>query len=177
MSDYYVGEIRLFGGNYAPEGWALCNGATLTIAQYGELFALIGTAFGGDGRTTFQLPNLQGRLVCGTGQGPGLSNYTLGQAVGSAVATLTESQLPPHTHTMVASTVAATAATPTGNLYAACADGYTTYVTADAAGITEKDPNANMVSDSGEGDAHGNIMPFLAINYIIALTGTFPPTD
>jgi len=176
MPDHYVGEIRLFGGNYAPPGWALCHGQSLEVSQYGALFSLIGTTYGGDGRISFKLPDLRGRLVCGTGQGTGLSDYAMGQTVGTGTVALTEPQLPPHAHTMIASTVAATAATPSGNVYAACTDGYATYVAAGAPGNTEKDPNPGMLAVSGGGGDHANIMPCLAMNYIIALDGLYPAT-
>ncbi|MBN2752088.1 MAG: phage tail protein [Rhodospirillaceae bacterium] len=179
MSEYYTGEIRMFAGDYAPRDWALCNGQTLMINEYQTLFSLIGTTYGGDGRTTFALPDLRKRLVCSAGQAPGLSPYILGQNIGTGATTLSTDQLPLHTHIMYASTTEATTTNPSNTLYATCANGYATYLSTEASDNREKNPDAQMLSNSGgRGEPHNNIMPCLALNYIIALMeGTYPSTD
>src|SRR5262245_18325920 len=115
MSLPFIGEIRIIPYNFAPLGWALCNGQRLPIAQYDALWSIIGTTYGGDGQVTFALPNLQGRTPAGFGQGPGLSNYAIGEQGGVESVTLTAANLPPHTHTLRASSTAATASTPDNN--------------------------------------------------------------
>ena len=112
MTQPYVGEIRMFGGNFAPSNWAFCNGQTLAISQYQVLFTLIGTTYGGNGTTTFNLPNLQGQLAVGMGQGGGLSNYALGQMGGVESVTLTTSTMPSHNHLLDASKTTATSEQP-----------------------------------------------------------------
>src|SRR5579863_4237911 len=108
MTQPYVGEVRMFGGNFAPSNWAFCNGQTMSISQYQVLFTLIGTTYGGDGQTTFNLPNLQGRLGVGMGQGGGLSNYVLGQSAGVEAVTLTTTTMAAHNHPLMASQTTAT---------------------------------------------------------------------
>jgi microcystin-dependent protein len=116
MANPFIGEIRMFGGNFAPRQWALCDGQLLSIAQYQALFSLLGTTYGGNGVSTFALPNLQGRLALGYGQGPGLSNYALGQTGGSETVTLTTSTMPGHNHSLLATTNAGDQTDPTGHL-------------------------------------------------------------
>lgn len=184
--DYYVGEIRTFAGNYAPIGWHLCDGTTLPVNQYQLLFAVLGTTYGGDGRTTFGLPNLIGNVVVGTGQiAGGVTNYTLGLKGGATQVTLTEAQLPVHNHPLVVSTAAATTSDPTGNFYAVTSgDAYpnvTLYVP-DLSPVTtpasvvpnaQLDPGA-VNNNIGGNTPHNNVMPNLGIVYIIALQGLFP---
>lgn len=168
MSTPYIGEIRIFGGNFAPLGWALCDGQLLAIAQYDALFALIGTTYGGDGQTTFALPDLRGRAPLHMGQGPGLSNYVIGQAAGAEAATLTANQIPSHTHLAAAQTAAGTQTGPTNAIWAASTLNQ----------FTPTPPTAAMsqgaVGAAGGNQPHENRMPYLAINFIIALEGIFP---
>ena len=165
----YIGEIRLFGGNFAPAGWAFCQGAILPISENETLFQLIGTTYGGDGESTFALPDLQGRVPVHQGQGPGLSGYTIGENAGVEQVTLTNQQIPIHTHLMLASTAGGTSANPQGNLL-----GSPPAVTL----FLKEKPTlplaATMVAPAGGSQPHENRMPFLTINYIISLFGTFP---
>lgn len=169
MADPYVGEIRLFAGNFAPNGWAFCRGQLLSIAENEVLFQLIGTTYGGDGQITYALPDLQGRAPVHQGQGPGLSQRVIGQTGGSESVTLTAAQMPAHTHTQMATKAAAqVAAGPSGSVLAA--------TTIALYGI---DPpttpmGAGAIAAAGGGQPHDNMAPFLAMNYIISLYGIFP---
>src|SRR5205809_449207 len=120
--DPLLGEIRMFGGNFAPRGWALCNGQLLSIAQNTALFSILGVTYGGNGQTTFGLPNLQGRVAMHWGQGPGLSPHTLGETAGAETVTLLSTQMPMHTHTLSASTAAGGTDDPTGGVLAKPSD-------------------------------------------------------
>ena len=173
MSDQYVGEIRQVGFIFAPQGWALCNGQLMSIAQNTALFSLLGTNFGGDGRTTFGLPNLQGNLALGIGQGNGLSSYSIGDTVGSSSVTLTLSQMGVHNHPALAESgrAAATLGSPVNNAWGKSGVGDSPYSTA-TPNVTM---SANATSVAGGGSAHNNLMPYLVINYIIALQGIYPP--
>lgn len=170
--DPFIGLITIFGGNFAPRGWAFCEGQLLAINQNQALFSIIGTTYGGDGRTTFALPDLRGRVAISPGQGPGLTNYKVGEKGGLESVVLTEGQLPPHKHPAVAH-----AANPVGrggesdspdNHYWAVEGKYAT------------NKNTDMAADAvetlsiGNGLAHENRQPYLAVNYIIALQGLFP---
>lgn len=170
MAQPYVGEIRLFGGNFAPAGWMSCSGQLLPISENETLFQLIGTTYGGDGQTTFALPDLRGRVPIHQGTGPGLSNRVLAESGGSETVTLTPPQYPAHGHGLLASNLAASgAAGPTG-VWAATATplyGDTVAPTVDMA--------ANAVTDSdGGSQPHENMAPYLAMTYIISLFGIFP---
>ncbi|MCK7594969.1 phage tail protein [Pseudomarimonas salicorniae] len=172
MSEPFVAEIRIFAGNFAPRGWAFCNGQLLPIAQNTALFSLVGTIYGGDGETTLALPNLQGRAPMHAGNGPGLSARSLGEAGGSDTVGLTESQLPNHTHALRASPNPAEAAA--ASLPAGGGRGLARVV----GGSVYADP-ANLidmpaVGDAGGSQAHNNLQPFLALNFIIALVGLYP---
>lgn len=170
MSNPYVGEIRMFGGSFNPAGWAFCNGAPLPISQNEVLFNLIGTTYGGDGQETFNLPDLQGRVPIHAGQGPGLSqNYQLGEKAGTETVTLTTSQLPIHTHPMLASGDSANTPNPQGNLPSECVS-TTPYI--DDAGSVAFDPKC--VLPVGGSQPHENMMPYLAITFILSLFGVFP---
>lgn len=172
--DPYLGEIRLFASIYAPRGWALCAGQSLPITGNEALFTLLGTTYGGDGRTTFNLPELRGLLVCGTGQGPGSPNrYVLGQSFGVAQVAVIEAQMPPHTHPVTASTQAANALVPTGNVFAAPSS-VPEYVNSGATGFVARDLAATMLSSEGGNQPHANLMPTMAVNYIISIQGIFP---
>lgn len=171
--DSYVGDIRLFAGNYAPRGWLLCNGAVLNISEYDTLFTLIGTAYGGDGQNTFALPDLRGRVPVGQGTGPGLTPRVLSQVYGSESVTLSTAQLPQHTHALNATAATATSAKPEGMLLAQTgADNL--YGPLPSSGPLPETMTASTVSAAGGNQAHANIMPTMAMNYIIAYVGIFP---
>jgi microcystin-dependent protein len=178
MSDQFLAEIRAFPFNFAPQGWALCNGQIMSISQNAALFSLLGTNFGGDGRSTFGLPNLQGRVPVDQGQGQSLSQYVVGETGGTSSVQLSAAQNVAHAHALVASTVVATSASPTGAVYAT--GHYTTTtgggpVEAYAATTPGATMSATALSPAGGGAAHNNMMPYLTLNFCIALTGIFPP--
>lgn len=171
MSDPYIGEIRMFGGNFAPAGWAFCGGQLLPIAEFDALFALIGTNYGGDGQTTFALPDLRGRLPVHNGQGPGLNSYIIGQQAGVEQVTVTTAQLPAHTHPAAATTNPGSQAAPGGAVWAA-STGDALYATGTSADVA-MDPTSPAVP-AGGGQPHSNVMPYQCVNFIIALFGIFP---
>ena len=176
MSNPFLGELRLFAGNFNPRGWAFCAGQLLPIAQNDALYALIGTTFGGDGQVTFGLPDLRGRVAIGQGTGPGLSSYVVGQEAGTENVTLSVNQMPQHSHPVTASSADATATTPTGAVPArpsATTVGYL-YLASGASGTTDAPPNATAISTVGGSQPHDNMAPSLVLNYIIALEGVFP---
>jgi microcystin-dependent protein len=166
MADPFLGEIRMFSGNFAPRGWAFCNGQVLAISQATALFSLLGTQYGGNGQTTFALPNFQARVPIHQGQGPGLSPYEVGQAGGSPTETLTVSQLPPHAHPIGTTTAAATTGSSAGGpaLAAASTNAY-------GAPVNMGQMGSQIV---GGNQPHANTQPYLGINFIIALQGIFP---
>ena len=170
MSQPFVGEIRMFGGNFAPLGWAFCNGQLMPISENDALFNLIGTTYGGDGQSTFALPDLQGRLPIHQGQGPNISqNYMIGEKAGVESVTLTTQQIPQHNHAMITSTAAATSASANGNILATSPT-ISSYVI-DAAGpqlVT------SAVQSVGGNQPHENLMPFQCVSFIISLFGIFP---
>jgi microcystin-dependent protein len=167
MSEQFLGEIRIVGFNFPPRGWAFCNGQTLAIQQNQALFALMGTFYGGNGVTTFQLPNLQGRVANSQGTSPSGSQYTIGQISGQETQTLLVTQIPQHNHLAVASSTAATLATPANNLWGSS----TTNPYSPSQNTTM---NAAALSQVGGSQPHENRSPFLVLNFIIALTGIFP---
>jgi microcystin-dependent protein len=167
MSNPFVGEIRLFSFNFPPNGWAFCNGQLLPIAQNSALFDLIGTTYGGDGSTTFGLPDLRGRVPVNQGQGPGLSNYVIGQVAGVESVALSQSQLPAHNHSVFAQKSPAGAGKPGGKLLAETAAN--TY--GSGASTTM---NPAMIGATGGGQAVSIVQPYLTLNYCISLTGIFP---
>jgi len=175
MSEPFVAEIRIFAGNFAPRSWALCNGQIIAISQNTALFSLLGTTYGGDGRTTFALPNLQGRVPMHPGSGPGLTTRRLGEHIGTETVTLTEAQMANHTHTMRGSEDTGTSNDPTG-----C-------IPAKFPGERGGAPNAyqsaptnwvqmasSILGTTGGNSAHNNMQPYLALNFIIALQGIYP---
>mgnify|MGYP000950065622 FL=1 len=168
--DHFIGEVKLFGGNFLPQGWAFCNGQLLPIAQYQGLFALIGTAYGGDGKTTFGLPNLQARVPVGVGQGPNLSNRTRGQSGGQVTVTLTTEQLPQHSHVAASSEAKGNQKSPAGRGWSATADGANAY----ASGTANTTLKADALAATGEGKPHNNLPPYLCVSYIIAIEGYTP---
>lgn len=169
MADQFVGEIRMFAGNFAPTGWALCNGQLIPISQNTALFSLLGTQYGGDGRTNFALPNLQGNFAIGQGQGPGLTSRVMGETGGSSTVTLLNTEMPAHTHTLSALTDPAESASPSGKALARGA-GLTAYSTAAPNTVL----SAAAVTQVGGSQPHNNMPPYLVMNYIIALQGIFP---
>ena len=173
MSVPFVGEIRMFGFNRVPSGWFACNGALISIAEYDVLFALLGTTFGGDGQSTFAVPDLRGRVPLHMGQGPGLSNRPLGAVSGTESVTLTQPQMPAHTHTLSVSSGVATLETPAAAALPGAVSGETFYVT-DTNGATALAMEALAVTSSGGNQAHENCMPTLTVQYCIAWAGVFP---
>lgn len=173
MSTPYIGEIRMFGFGRTPNGWQACDGSLLAISQYDALFALIGTTYGGDGQTTFAVPDLRGRLPIHQGQGPGLSNYVIGQRAGTESVTVLPTQMPAHTHTVVATTAAATSLTPGNTLLPGSVSGDTFYAT-DITGATVLGMSAQSTSLAGGSQPHENCMPTLTVQYCIATFGIFP---
>jgi microcystin-dependent protein len=173
MSDQFLGEIRIFAGNYAPIQWALCAGQILPISQYSALFALIGTYYGGNGTSNFALPDLRGRVPMFWGQGPGLSDYVIGEQDGSESVTLTLTELPAHTHAFNAGTAVANAQTPASNTVITRARMGSVYQTVTNQNMITLAPGA--LAPVGNSLPHENRMPFLALNFIIALQGIFPP--
>jgi len=166
----YIGEIRMFGGTFNPAGWAFCKGQLLPIDQYDTLFNLIGTTYGGDGQSTFGLPDLQGRVPVHNGQGPGISqNYVIGEQGGVESVTLNGQQIPTHSHAMLASTGPGGSANPEGNVI-----GSPPAVTLFKRENPEKNMAASMVLPVGGSQPHENRMPFLTITYIISLSGIYP---
>jgi|SRR5579864_654885 len=164
MSQPFIGEIRMFGGNFAPVGWAFCNGAIIPISQNDALFNLIGTTYGGDGQSTFALPDLQSRVPVHVGPG-----FALGQSGGAETVTLTTSQIPAHSHVPDAQSNQGTQSTPAGNVWAA--QSALTEFSASAPNTT-MDPAA--LGSSGGSQPHDNMIPFLVVNFIISLFGVFP---
>ncbi len=174
MADQFVGEIRMFAGNFAPSGWAFCNGQLLPISQNTALFSLLGTFYGGDGRATFALPDLQGAfaLHAGASAGPGLTPRSTGQTGGSETVTLTTAQLPAHGHAMQAVPGASTGTPGAGLSLAPTSNGSALYRAPDG---TYLNTAAADMGAAGGGGAHANLPPCLALNFIIALQGIFPP--
>jgi len=173
MSDPYIGEIRMFGGNFPPNGWAFCDGALLPISGNDALFTLIGTTYGGDGQETFGLPDLRGRVPLHMGQGPGISqNYVIGESAGVESVTLSTQQIPVHTHTARASSTGQVI-TPANNVMATA--------TSSQAGVRVYSTNApdtnlhpSTITPAGGSQPHENTQPSLGINFIISLFGIFP---
>ena len=173
MSTPYIGEIRMFGFGRTPNGWQACDGSLLAISQYDALFALIGTTYGGDGQTTFAVPDLRGRLPIHQGQGPGLSNYVIGQRAGTETVTVLPTQMPAHTHTLVATNSLATSLTPSNTQLPAAVSNETFYVS-DITGATVQVMSAQSTSIAGGSQPHENCMPTLTVQYCIATFGIFP---
>lgn len=179
MSQPYLGQITMFGGNFAPRGYALCDGQLLSINQYSALFSLIGTIYGGNGTTNFALPNLQSRLSNHMGRGPGLSLYALGQSAGEPAVTITSSTMPGHTHMLYASAGLANTGTVGSSVAPATSTGshtaafYATEKTGEPP-LTKHAMAAAACNPSGGNLPHDNLMPSLCITFIIALQGIFP---
>ncbi|MDB5987705.1 MAG: phage tail protein [Nevskia sp.] len=173
MADQFVAEIRMFPFTFAPNGWAFCNGQLLSISQNTALFSLLGTTYGGNGTSNFALPNLQGCASMHAGQGPGLSNHSLGETAGETAVTLTSGQLPAHGHSLQVSSSLAVYNTPDSQLsLGRSSDGMQAYST-DTSNLVAMNPNSTTVT--GGSQPHNNLMPYLVINFCIALQGIFPP--
>jgi microcystin-dependent protein len=162
MAEPFLGEIRAFGFNFAPAGWAKCEGQLLPISQNTALFSLLGNMYGGDGKSTFALPDLRGRVAIGVS-----ATHAHGQAGGEETHTLSVDEMPAHTHVAHANTANGNANTPQANVWASNPNAYR------SAGAAHMDPNA--IASAGGGHAHNTMQPFLALNYCIALFGDFPP--
>lgn len=169
MADPFIGEIRMFAGNFAPVGWAFCNGSLLPIPENEALFQLIGTTYGGDGQNTFGLPDLRGRIPIHMGTGPGLPTMNIGEQAGSETVTLIQQQIPNHTHPLLASSDTATQTNPAGNLLAQPPTGQ--LYLADVPGVAL---NPASLTSAGGNQAHDNMGPFLCVSFIISLFGIFP---
>lgn len=169
MSEAFIGEIRMFAGNFAPRNWALCDGQLLAVASNNALFSLLGTIYGGDGRTTFALPDLRGRIPIHQGNGPGLSSRALGSKSGAENVTVVPNTLPTHSHTAQASTQIGSELSPQNEVLCESPSLTMFRVTSPTAPLA-----SNAVTAVGGNSQHTNIMPFLGINFIIALFGVFP---
>ena len=172
MSDPFVAEIRIFGGNFAPSGWALCNGQLMPISQNTALFSLLGTWYGGDGKSTFALPNLMGSGAINQGQGPGLTSRSLGETGGSQTVQLLQQELPLHNHFIQGSTENATLKQPAPTEFLARSKAGTIYQS-NIANLVAM--NAQALALTGNSTPHNNMQPYLTLTYIIALQGVFPP--
>lgn len=167
MAEPFIAEIRIFAGNFAPRGWAFCNGQLLPISQNTALFSLIGTTYGGDGRTTTALPNLQGRAPMQPGRGLGLTDRRLGQRGGVEMVTLTEAQMADHNHTMFGSAEDDDSTLPQNHYY-----GVQSFVYQNPNNLI--DMAQNMLPNTGGSQPHNNMQPYLTLNFIIALVGLYP---
>jgi microcystin-dependent protein len=172
MADPFVAEIRMFGFNFAPKGWAFCDGQLMPLSQNTALFSLLGTTYGGDGKSTFALPDLQGSSPMHPGQGPGLSLHDLGETGGTEAVTLLESEIPFHNHTEMGSNTQSTQQSPTGNFSSGslAARRY-----APAATNPDVTMNPLIIAPAGGSLPHNNLSPYLVLNFCIALQGVFPP--
>ena len=173
MADPFVAEIRIFPFNFAPRGWAFCDGQILPISQNTALFSLLGTTYGGNGQTTFALPNLQGKSAMHPGQGPGLSLHDLGETGGSETVTLLTSEIPAHSHTLRANNSDGTLPVPTNNV--SSGPGADRDLFWYKNGTPNPQMNATALNVTGGNLPHNNLMPYLTMNFCIALQGVFPP--
>src|SRR5262245_43611546 len=170
MPTPFLGEVRLFAGNFPPTAWALCNGQLLPINGNTALFSLLGTSYGGNGVTTFALPDFRGRVAIHTGQGPGLSNYDRGNTGGTEGGALLTTEIPSHSHSVMGSSSNGVADSPNAGLMARAPSAIPQYgATANA------DLAAGAVGASGSGQPHNNMQPFITVNFIICINGIFPP--
>jgi microcystin-dependent protein len=172
--DPFLAEIRIYPFNFPPKGWAFCDGQILPLSQNTALFSLLGTTYGGDGRTNFALPNMQGNAPMQPGQGPGLSLHDLGETGGSETVTLLQSEMPAHSHTARASNQQADVQQPTGTTSLARPNGATPYVPGNPQPPLVAMANISLTPAGGD-QPHNNMMPYLTLNFCIALQGVFPP--
>lgn len=169
MADPFVSEIRIFSFNFAPKGWAFCNGQILPISQNTALFSLLGTTYGGDGKSNFALPDLLDRAPMHPGQGPGLSLHDLGETGGSETVTLLESEIPSHNHTLSVASLNSQSTTPVNNSL-----GRGNPLRVYKSGIPSTAMGTNSIATAGGSQPHNNMMPYLTMNFCIALQGIFP---
>jgi microcystin-dependent protein len=173
MSDPFVAEIRIFPFNFAPKGWAFCNGQLMPISQNPALFSLVGTFYGGDGKSTFGLPNFQGFAPINQGQGAGLADRYIGESGGEETVTLLQTEMPAHTHAANADSGAGISHDPTGNVWASA------QILRAGQKLYAATPGASMspaaLKPTGSSLPHNNMMPYLTLNFCIALQGVFPP--
>jgi microcystin-dependent protein len=172
MADPFVAEIRIFPFNFAPKGWAFCDGQLLPLSQNTALFSLVGTMYGGDGKSTFGLPNMQGNAPMFWGQGPGLSLHDEGELSGSETVTLLESEMPAHSHALNSLAATGNRTTPVGNAIARVT-GATPYLPPAGAQLASMSDQA--IAPAGGDQPHNNMQPYLTLNFCIALQGVFPP--
>ena len=176
MADPFVAEIRMFGFNFAPTGWAFCNGQLLPIGQNTALFSLIGTFYGGDGKSTFGLPNLEGSAPLQAGQGPGLSDRVQGESGGEPFVTLIQSEMPAHNHSLACGTATGTIASPANDVWATGKVGrQAVNLYAPAAGANPPVMSPFALAVAGSSLPHNNMPPHLVVNFCIAMQGVFPP--
>jgi microcystin-dependent protein len=171
MSQPYVGEIRIFAGTFAPVGWEFCAGQLLAISEYSTVFQLIGTTYGGDGQTTFGLPDLRGRVPIHTGTGVGLATRIIGQSGGQETVAVSNAQLPAHSHTLLVSEEVGKQAAPQGNLLAQLPAATSKLYHTPTSPVST---SPSSVAETGESQPHDNLQPYLCLNYIISLFGVFP---
>ena len=171
MANPFLGEIKMFVGNFAPSGWAFCDGQLLSISQNTALFSILGTTYGGDGQTNFALPDLRGRAPLHSGQGPGLSLYQLGQQGGAETVTLTPAQMPAHSHSVNAVTSGGKQASPSNNLPAVESTGTSLDYSSDPANTVMSN---GMIATTGGSQPVSVVQPYLTVSFIIALQGIFP---
>ncbi len=169
--DPFVAEIRIFPFNFAPKGWAFCDGQILPLSQNTALFSLLGTTYGGDGKSNFALPNMQSNAPMHPGQGPGLSLHDLGETGGSETVTLLDSEIPAHSHAFMASNADSNAQEPAQSLLAGGVGGISMYAAPGA--LTQLNPN--VLAPAGGDQPHNNMQPYLTLNFCIALQGVYPP--
>jgi microcystin-dependent protein len=179
MAEPYLAQITLYACNFAPRQWAMCQGQILSISQNTALFSLLGTYYGGNGTTTFGLPDLRGRVPLAYGQGAGLSNYAIGEVGGQPTVTLTGNEMARHNHAFNASTAVTTTGTSNGNTFGTAHVGSPVKGFTDALIYVQGNPNTTMnpqeLQLTGGGGAHNNMQPYLTLNYCIAMAGIYPP--
>jgi microcystin-dependent protein len=173
MANPFVAEIRIFPFNFPPKGWAFCDGQILPLSQNTALFSLLGTTYGGDGKSNFALPNMQGNAPMHPGQGPGLSLHDLGETGGSDTVTLLESEIPAHGHSLMATPIPAIDFTPNPSVGFGKSAGIAAYCTVSNTNLTQM--SDNTIAPAGGDQPHNSLMPYLTLNFCIALQGVYPP--
>lgn len=173
MADSYLGEIRMFAGTFAPSMWAFCDGQLMTIAQNSALYSLLGSTYGGDGRTSFGLPEMRGRIPVHQGAGPGLSTFSIGMKYGSEAVTILTDQMPNHTHAFQASGDSASSSSPAGMVLGSVEQPDTLYTDDSSAGLPGQ-MKWNSVYNTGASQPHDNLMGYQCLNFILSLAGIYP---